>query len=278
MYSQRRTTRLIIYKSLQTRTHPKLPPKDQHTAFRGASPPPIFRRQRSECSILGTACTLRAAIISWNVIDTNPDQPFAALQRSSHGTLNLLSCQRRGWNLDLIDSASIHLPDVVSLHISNILLVDANPTEAYLQAIRSILPRFTRLQRFNINCVDYWEMGDISCRPDEDFNTVTEWGNACPSLTEITLPHSETSLNGAAWLSDAIKSKQHHKWDTIAESIEDAILDTTAAPPDFTETIASARSRLEDLIRTETKISLLRLESQKAHAKGVKNRFNLTSV
>jgi hypothetical protein len=78
---------------------------------------------------LGTAGVLRAAIISWNVIDTNPDQPFSALQRSSHATLNLLSCQRRGWNLDLIDSVSIHLPDVLSLHISNILLVDANPTK-----------------------------------------------------------------------------------------------------------------------------------------------------
>lgn len=28
---------------------------------------------------LGAASTLRSAIISWNVIDTNPDQPFSAL-------------------------------------------------------------------------------------------------------------------------------------------------------------------------------------------------------
>lgn len=132
-------------------------------------------------------------------------------------------------------------------------------------------------------------MGNISCRPDEDFNTVTEWGSACPSLTEITLPRKRISYcsfpphiysnliqdsedlswyrisetvwipdpkhrTGAAWLSDAIKSKRHHKWDTIAESIEDAILNTTAAPPDFTETIANVRSYLEDLIRTETGI------------------------
>jgi hypothetical protein len=148
-------------------------------------------------------------------------------------------------------------------------------------------------------------MGDISCRPDEDFNTVTEWGDACPSLTEITLPRKRTSHRsfsphiysclvedsedlswyrisenvwipdpkhraGAAWLSDAIKSKQHHKWDTISESIEDDILDTTAAPPDFTETIASARSHLEDLIRTETKISSPSVRITESACKGSK--------
>ncbi len=60
--------------------------------------------------------------------------------------------------------------------------------QSYLQAVRSYLTRFTRLHRLEINCVDYWEMGSISCSLDEDLSTVTEWGEACPSLTEITLP------------------------------------------------------------------------------------------
>ena len=31
-------------------------------------------------------------------------------------------------------------------------------------------------------------MGDVKCQLDEDFVTVTEWGEGCPSLVEITLP------------------------------------------------------------------------------------------
>jgi len=72
---------------------------------------------------------LRAAIISWHTMDTNPDSAFAALQRSSRDSLSLLSCRRRGWNLDLIQAISIKLPDLRSLHISNVLLVDSRPTE-----------------------------------------------------------------------------------------------------------------------------------------------------
>ena len=51
-----------------------------------------------------------------------------------------------------------------------------------------MLPRFTQLQRIKIVCIDYWENGDISCQIDQDFTTVTEWSEACPSLTEISLP------------------------------------------------------------------------------------------
>ncbi|KAF9477266.1 hypothetical protein BDN70DRAFT_862077 [Pholiota conissans] len=220
---------------------------------------------------LGTSSTLRAAIISWNIMDTDPDLPLSALQRSSHATLSLLSCRRRGWNLDLIEMISNHLPDIHSLHISNVLLVDGHPTEHYLQTIRSILQRFTQLHRFKIHCIDYWEMGNIACRLDEDFTTVTCWGDACPSLTEISLPHSEDlswyriSENvwipdpkhkaGAAWLSDAVTSKRHHKWGVIAEGLETNILNTTAAPTDFVDTIANARSHLEDLLRSDNRLN-----------------------
>ena len=31
-------------------------------------------------------------------------------------------------------------------------------------------------------------MGNVSCQIDLDFATVTEWGQACPSLSEIMLP------------------------------------------------------------------------------------------
>lgn len=31
-------------------------------------------------------------------------------------------------------------------------------------------------------------MGEVECQLDKDFATVTEWGESCPSLVEITLP------------------------------------------------------------------------------------------
>jgi len=71
---------------------------------------------------------LRAAIITWNAMDTDPDLAFAALQ-CSRDTLGVVSCRRRGWNLDLIEAISLRLPDVISLHISNVLLVDSSPTD-----------------------------------------------------------------------------------------------------------------------------------------------------
>lgn len=78
---------------------------------------------------LNDVTILRAAIVSWDAIDTSPDVAIKALERSSFDTLTFLSCTRRGWNLDLIQIISIHLPDIPSLIISNVLLVDSNPTE-----------------------------------------------------------------------------------------------------------------------------------------------------
>ncbi|KAF8964506.1 hypothetical protein BDZ97DRAFT_1815441 [Flammula alnicola] len=189
---------------------------------------------------LGTACTLRAAIISWNAMDTNPDLAFSALQRSSRDTI------------------SIRLPDVLSLHISNVLLVDANPTETYLQAIRAFLPRFTQLQRLKINCIDYWEMGDISCQIDQDFSTVTEWGDACPSLIEITLPRKLVSLlNDLSWyrVSESVwipDPKHTAGGAVIVEGLDGRLERTTPTPIEFIETIANVRSQLGGMLRPNT--------------------------
>ena len=184
----------------QTLTLPKL----QYFAGNGQSVPAI-----------GDASILRAAIVSWDAVDTAPDVAIKALERSSFDTLTLLSCTRRGWNLDLIQIISNHLPDVLSLHISNVLLVDSHPTEvspwsfsiipelnnsifqfhqSYLQAIRIVLRNFTRLRILRINCIDYWQMGDVKCQLDKDFSTVTEWGESCASLVEIALPRELSSV------------------------------------------------------------------------------------
>jgi len=60
--------------------------------------------------------------------------------------------------------------------------------QSYLQTMRVTLRNFTRLRKLRINCIDYWQMGDVKCQLDKDFATVTEWGESCPSLVEITLP------------------------------------------------------------------------------------------
>jgi hypothetical protein len=83
-------------------------------------------------SAISDVSNLRAAIVSWDAVDTAPDIAIKALERSSFDTLTLLSCRRRGWNLDLVQIISNHLPDILSLHISNVLLVDSNPTEVSL--------------------------------------------------------------------------------------------------------------------------------------------------
>ena len=88
-----------------------------------------FAGNGQSVSAISDVSTLRAAIVSWDAVDTAPDLAIKALERSSFDTLTLLSCRRRGWNLDLIQIISDHLPDILSLHISNVLLVDSNPTE-----------------------------------------------------------------------------------------------------------------------------------------------------
>jgi len=37
-------------------------------------------------------------------------------------------------------------------------------------------------------------MGNVKCQLDKDFATVTEWGEGCPSLFEITLPRERHRL------------------------------------------------------------------------------------
>ena len=44
----------------------------------------------------------------------------------------LLSCQRRGWNLDLFDLVSACLPDIYVFNLANLLVVDSRPTKVPL--------------------------------------------------------------------------------------------------------------------------------------------------
>lgn len=64
-------------------------------------------------------------------------------------------------------------------------------------------------------------------------------------------------IAGAAWLSDAVASKQHYKWGAIAEGLKKTAT-TTTPPPEFTDTIANARVHLEDLLRSSTEATSIR--------------------
>lgn len=95
----------------------------------------------SECiSALVRDASLRAAFVFWDAVDATPQDAITSLERSSGNSINLLSCRRRGWNLDLIDLISTWLPNIYVLSITNLLVVDAHPTEVRIEAIHKSEP------------------------------------------------------------------------------------------------------------------------------------------
>lgn len=83
----------------------------------------------SQCISALTGDTgLRAAFIFWDAVDATPQDAITALERTSSETMNVLSCRRRGWNLDLLDLISIWLPNIYTLSLTNLLVVDAHPS------------------------------------------------------------------------------------------------------------------------------------------------------
>ena len=125
-------------------------------------------------------------------------------------------------------------------------------------------------------------MGDVKCQLDKDFATVTEWGESCPSLVEITLPRkchrltpTSTYLsiflvdsNGLSWykisntlwipdprhnaaitwLRDAMVLKRF-RWDVMSDELEQTLCKNTANPNEYTETITAVRHRFGTLLR-----------------------------
>jgi hypothetical protein len=76
---------------------------------------------------------LHAAFVAWNAIDQQPQLAIQPLQFMQAGAnLRLLSCQRRGWNLDLFDLVSACLPDIYVFNLANLLVVDSRPTKVCL--------------------------------------------------------------------------------------------------------------------------------------------------
>ncbi|TFK23905.1 hypothetical protein FA15DRAFT_656386 [Coprinopsis marcescibilis] len=174
-----------------------------------------FSGNAQTTSVLGPSLSLRAAFVIWDAMDSNPEpgQPKSS------------ELSKAGWNLDLVEVISNELPSITALNLFNVLVVDSRPSQGYVDAIRRCLPRFKCLQRLSLNCVDRWQMGNVECAMDSDFETVTKWGEVCPSIQEIILPHSGSMTwrplaeniwipdpndpKGAVWLGDAITGSKY---------------------------------------------------------------------
>jgi len=182
--------------------------------------------------------SLRAAFITWDAVGEPTEESIAALERSSTETLNVLSCRRHGWNIDLLDRISTHLPHIYALNLTNLFFMDMVPTlqPGNLQAIGQCLSRFSSLQRLAITCVNVWKPEEQAApQMDHAFETVTAWGDVCPSLVECTVPQSndvkwvrvcdnlwlpDPSQPGSTrWIWGMLRGHKYPDWDRIVDTI-----------------------------------------------------------
>jgi len=136
---------------------------------------------------------LRSAHLTWSAVH-ECRASITSLAQASSNTLNVLTCRRRGWNVDLIEYVASQLSDVYMLHVINVLVMDAALSEDFQHGIARHLARFRRLQRLKITHEMGWRPSAVRFDLDREFAVVTEWGAACPSLVIITLPHSEPHI------------------------------------------------------------------------------------
>ncbi|KAJ7676853.1 hypothetical protein DFH06DRAFT_976206 [Mycena polygramma] len=181
--------------------------------------------------------SLRAAFITWDTVGEPTEESIAALEQSSTDTLNVLSCRRHGWNIDLLDRISRHLPHIYALSMTNLFYTDVRLSHhpANLQAIGEYLSRFSSLQRLTITCVNVWKPEEKSTpQMDHAFETVTAWGDVCPSLAECVLPQSNdtkwvrvcdnlwlpdpTQEGSTRWIWERLRSHTYPEWDHVVDA------------------------------------------------------------
>ncbi|KAL0959077.1 hypothetical protein HGRIS_014376 [Hohenbuehelia grisea] len=207
---------------------------------------------------------LRAAFVFWDFAGDDIEGIFSALAAACGDSLMMLSCRRRGWNTDLIDSVSRILPGIRAFVVTNVLTVDAHPTDETLWAIQASLKRFTELERLMLHCVDLWQTGDVECRMDRDWETAMTWGAACPSLSEITFPHGlkwvrlrdhednwapdTSTLQGFTWACDMIRSKKCPRWRRWLRLLAERAQADMECHSDFVETASKYKEALEEVL------------------------------
>ncbi|KAF7369526.1 F-box domain-containing protein [Mycena venus] len=216
---------------------PQPTPRHQHQ--------PVVTLPKLEYFIGNSSCvapliqraSLRAAFITWDAVGEPTEESIAALERSSTETLNVLSCRRHGWNIDLLDRISTHLPHIYALSLTNLFFMDVVPTHpANLQAIGQCLSRFSSLQRLAITCVNVWKPEEHpEPQMDNAFETVTAWGDVCPSLVECTVPQSNdikwvrvcdnlwlpdpSQAGSTRWIWGMLRSHRYPEWDRVVDTI-----------------------------------------------------------
>ncbi|KAJ6566647.1 hypothetical protein B0H19DRAFT_990430 [Mycena capillaripes] len=247
---------------LQLGAHEKMP-QPRH---------PIVTLPKLEYFIGNSSCvapliqraSLRAAFITWDTVGEPTEESIAALERSSTETLNVLSCRRHGWNIDLLDRISTHLPHIYALSLTNLFYMDVFLTHqpASLQAIAQYLARFTSLQRLAITCVNVWKPEEqVAPQLDDAFETVTAWGDVCPSLVECTLPQSNdvkwvrvcdnlwlpdpAQPGSTRWIWGMLREHKYPGWDRVVDTIRAREVERSGggAPlRDFHRRLATLRS------------------------------------
>ncbi|KAJ7138862.1 hypothetical protein C8R46DRAFT_1136409 [Mycena filopes] len=188
--------------------------------------------------------SLRAAFLTWDAVGVEEaSDSIAALERSSTDTLNVLGCRRHGWNLDLLERISAHLPHIYALSVTNLFVTESDVgiltyEPEHLDAIGQYLARFTSLQRLVITCVDVWnpeEQPEPAPQMDAAFDTVTAWGAVCPSLVECTLPQSNAvkwvrvcdnlwlpdpaHAGSTRWIWGALRAHRYPGWDRVVAAV-----------------------------------------------------------
>ncbi|KAJ7218629.1 hypothetical protein GGX14DRAFT_356876 [Mycena pura] len=179
--------------------------------------------------------SLRAAFITWDDVGQSTEDPITALERSSTDTLNFLGCRRQGWNIDLLDRISTHLPHIYALNLTNLFFTDDPPEHSNRQTIGMYLSRFSCLQRLAINCNVWRTEGQRALQLDDAFDTVTAWGNACPSLVECTPPQTSTlkwvrvcddlwlpdpaNRTGTRWIWGRLRAGSYAGWDRVVAAV-----------------------------------------------------------
>jgi hypothetical protein len=78
--------------------------------------------------------SLRGVSLSWIGVQDDVNLTIGALENCSE-TLNLLSCCRRGWNLDLLDTISHRLSDLSAVIITSVLIIDVFPAKVRVRSV-----------------------------------------------------------------------------------------------------------------------------------------------
>jgi hypothetical protein len=140
------------------------------------------------------------------------------LADSSRESLNEIKFQRLGWNLDMMVEISQSLPHVKRLHLIN-LLSDVSDLEERIDEVvlkvGEYLPNFAGLRRLRFRCLDERskeiEAEELSSfhSIERGFETVTLWGEICPTLEECTLYDGQrwTRMKANLWLPDTIQTR-----------------------------------------------------------------------